>query len=187
MNFKNFLFFIVALTTLSTVFTYFLKSPSSSPVVSIQAQQQALNLGETYRPDFELPDLKGNIHKNSEWDGKVIVVNFWATWCPPCLKEIPVFVELQKRYGKNGLQFVGIAIDKADEVTDFVDTLAINYPVLISEYDGIAISQAFGNYLGALPFTAVVNREGKIVFRRAGEIDSRMAEKEILSVVLNKK
>jgi len=183
MNYKAYFFFILTLTALSGLINHLYENQKSPPASSIQAQQESLNLGETYRPDFELPDLEGKNHKNSEWDGKVVVVNFWATWCPPCIREIPVFVDLQKQYAKKGLQFVGIAIDKPDNVADFVDTVTINYPVLISEYDGIAISQAFGNYLGALPFTAVVNREGKIVFRRSGEIDEKMAKKEILPLL----
>jgi len=181
MNYKAYFFFILTLTALSGLVQHLYQQSQNAP--SIQKQQESLNLGETRRPDFELPDLQGNLHKNAEWDGKIVVVNFWATWCPPCIKEIPVFMDLQKQYGKKGLQFIGIAIDKKREVIDFMETLAINYPVLISESDGIALSQAFGNYLGALPFTAVINREGKIVFRRPGEIDLEMAEKEILPLL----
>jgi len=180
MNYKAYFFFVLTLTALSGLINHLYQESKPSP---IQVQQQSLNLGETYRPDFELPDLEGKIYKNSEWDGKVVVVNFWATWCPPCIREIPVFIELQKQYGKKGLQFVGIAIDKTESIADFVDTLEINYPILISQHEGIAISQNFGNHLGALPFTAVVNRKGTIVFRRPGQIDEEMAEKEILSLL----
>lgn len=121
------------------------------------------------RPSFSLPDLDNKVHDNSEWDGKIVVVNFWATWCPPCVEEIPIFIDLQKKYGKQGLQFVGIAMDDAESVKNFVDAVGINYPILLEQKRG-RVSQSFGNHLGALPFTAVINRQGMIIDRQMGGI-----------------
>ena len=128
------------------------------------------------RPDFALRDLSGELRRASEWDGEVLVVNFWATWCPPCRKEIPVFIELQERLGPAGLQFVGIAIDEREAVREYADTMGVNYPVLAGEVDAIEVSRAYGNAFGALPYTAVVDREGRIVFVKRGELSRAEVE-----------
>ncbi|UCE88390.1 MAG: TlpA family protein disulfide reductase [Pseudomonadota bacterium] len=122
------------------------------------------------RPDFSLPDLEGNKRAVAEWDGKVLMVNFWATWCPPCLRELPAFIQLQDDFGDQGLAIVGIAIDTPEAVRDFVDPMGINYPILLGEQQGIALSQAYGNRLGALPYTIIVDRNGNIVSRHRTEM-----------------
>lgn len=122
------------------------------------------------RPDFSLPDLEGRERHISEWDGRVLVINFWATWCPPCLKEIPEFVELQSEYGDQGLQFVGIALQNPADVVDFAREHGMNYPNLAGELPVIRITEDYGNTIGALPYTAVVDRQGTIVFARRGPV-----------------
>ena len=92
-------------------------------------------------PDFNLADVSGNQHNISEWQGKIRIINFWATWCPPCLKEIPEFIALQKQYADKGLQFIGIAIDDQEAVAEFLATNKINYPILIGGMNGIALAQ----------------------------------------------
>ncbi|MDH4381665.1 MAG: TlpA disulfide reductase family protein [Gammaproteobacteria bacterium] len=114
-------------------------------------------------------DLQGQAHALSEWRGKVLVVNFWATWCPPCLKEIPSFVELQKRYGAQGLQFVGVALDDREAVASFIASRDINYPILAGEEDVARYMQAQGNTIGALPFTLVFDRNGRLRHTQQGE------------------
>jgi len=132
------------------------------------------------RPEFQLPDTEGKIRSISEWDNKVLVVNFWATWCPPCRREIPMFIDLQDRYADKGLQFIGVAIDKPDMVSDFIDTMGINYPILVGESDAMSITKQYGNRFGALPYTVVIDRSGNIIFRKRGEID----RDQILDTVL---
>ncbi len=134
-------------------------------------------------PPFSLPDTQGVIHRFEQWKGKVIVVNFWATWCPPCLREMPLFVELQKEYGDKGLQFVGIAIDTKEKVEAFQTRMDINYPLLIASTGGTALATGYGNTLGALPYTAVIDREGRIVFTQAGEITRKKAEENIIPLL----
>lgn len=131
------------------------------------------------RPDFSLPDTEGNVHNISEWDGKVTIVNFWATWCPPCRREIPALIELQETYESRGLQIVGVAIDTMDKVTDYMDTMGINYTNLIGEEDALKITKDYGNRFGALPYSAVIDREGKIRFIQRGELTKETAEKNI--------
>jgi len=137
----------------------------------------------TRRPDFSLPDLRGQMHAISEWDGKVVIINFWATWCPPCLVEIPVFVDLQSQYAARGLQFIGIALDDIEPTQRFVDKLKINYPILVDKYKGLEIAQNFGNRMGALPFTVVLDRRGNIIYRHPGEITRETLEKVILPLL----
>jgi len=99
----------------------------------------------------------------------VLVVNFWATWCPPCLKEIPAFVELQRQHGAAGLQFVGVALDAQEEVASFVAKREINYPILFGEEDVARYMQEQGNKIGALPFTLVFDRSGTLRHAQQGE------------------
>lgn len=135
------------------------------------------------RPDFSLPDLQGQLRSVGEWDGRVLAVNFWATWCAPCREEIPEFVELQKKYGTEGLQFVGIAIDRAEEVQEFIEGYNVNYPVLLGDTEAVRVAEEFGNRVGVLPFTAIVDRQGRIVFRRAGQLHGAEAEEIILPLL----
>ena len=140
------------------------------------AANQQLNLHVT---NFSLHDLEGNTHQFKEWDGKVRVLNFWATWCPPCRKETPMFVEMQDQLGAQGLQFIGVAIDEKQKVQDFMDTYGVNYPMLIGAEDAIKVAEQYGNRFGALPWTVVINREGTIVHAQAGEFTRQKAESVI--------
>jgi len=108
-----------------------------------------------------LNDLAGQPQPLAQWRGKVMVVNFWATWCPPCLKEIPEFVGLQQRYGSKGVQFIGIAIDDKMKVAAFVAQHGVNYPILMAEEQGITLARDAGNRLGGLPFTVIIDRQGR--------------------------
>ena len=114
------------------------------------------------RPAFVLPDLQDNPQSVTQWDGKVLVINFWATWCPPCVREIPMFVELQQEYGDQGLQIVGVALDRLDEIRTFGERLGINYPVLYGVQPAMEVGMAYGNDAGTLPYTVVVDRDGHV-------------------------
>ena len=114
---------------------------------------------------FQLEDIDGKQHTYTEWNGRIIVLNFWATWCPPCREETPGFVELQNKYQDQGVQFVGIAIDDVDKVRDFMDTLGVNYPMLMGDLQIVELSREMGNRLEALPFTVIVDRHGYITKR----------------------
>jgi peroxiredoxin len=135
------------------------------------------------RSEFHLNDLEGKLRSIAEWDGKVIVLNFWATWCPPCRKEIPAFVQLQTELGAQGVQFIGVAIDEIEAVRAFSDETGINYPLLIGGADATAVSQQYGNHMTALPFTALVGRDGRIVHARAGEFTQAQMRDLLLSLL----
>jgi thiol-disulfide isomerase/thioredoxin len=129
------------------------------------------------------PDLKGEAQAIEQWRGKVVVVNFWATWCAPCREEIPMFVRLQEKYRSRGLQFVGIAIDDAGKVAPYAAELRMNFPVLISGASGIELTRSLGNRAGVLPFTVVVTRDGKIARTETGAAKEAQIEPLIASLL----
>ncbi len=131
------------------------------------------------RPEFSLTDLEGQALSITKWDGLVVLVNFWATWCPPCRKEIPAFMEILNRYRDRGFQIVGIAIDEPEAVTDFINDLGVNYPQLIGEQDAIEVSQIYGNHFGALPYSVLFDRQGIIRFIKPGELKQDMLESHL--------
>ena len=117
-----------------------------------------------------LPDVDGHEQALAQWRGKVVVVNFWATWCAPCREEMPQFVRVQARDGAKGVQFVGIAVDDAAKVRAFANEIGVNYPTLIGGYGAIELSRTLGNELSALPFTIVLDREGHVVHTQLGPL-----------------
>ena len=115
------------------------------------------------RPDFSLSSLEGGKRSLSEWNGKVILLNFWATWCPPCRKEMPDFIELREQLKDKPFEIIGVAIDRAEPVQDFVDGIGVEYPILLAELEGLAIMRKYGNRLTTLPYTVVIDRNQKII------------------------
>lgn len=144
-----------------------------------QEQTQPSETTNISKTAFSLPDLEGNTHTLSQWEGQVVMVNFWAPWCPPCRKEVPAFIELQEKYADQGFTIVGITLDTRDNAQTFADTMGINYPVLIAEEEGIEIAARYGNKVGALPYTALLDRQGNIVFTHRNELSYDEAEKAI--------
>ncbi|GMR03903.1 MAG: TlpA disulfide reductase family protein [Gammaproteobacteria bacterium] len=130
--------------------------------------------------EFILPDLEGKPHRLSEWGGKVIVLNFWATWCPPCREEIPLFIDLQRKYAGRGLQVIGIAIDKKEDVAAYRAAMGINYPLLIGADAGLEIMARYGNSYGSLPYSVIINPHGEIIARKQGAYTRPELEKLII-------
>ncbi|MBS64294.1 TlpA disulfide reductase family protein [Salinisphaera sp.] len=127
-----------------------------------------------HRADFSLTDLQGQPHAMADYDGQVVVLNFWASWCKPCREEVPMLIDAQREYGERGLQILGIAVDTADAAGEFAERYDINYPVLADATEGARIQDRYTAAdapAGVLPFTAIVDRDGKVVARIAGALD----------------
>ncbi len=103
-----------------------------------------------------------------QWRGKVLVLNFWATWCAPCREEIPGFIKFQDQYGARGVQFVGLAIDQKERVGPYARDIGINYPVLVGGLESMDFARQVGNWRGVLPFTLVIDRSGRIATAEIG-------------------
>src|SRR3990172_984757 len=118
--------------------------------------------------NFILPEVDGKKHSLEEWRGKVIVLNFWATWCPPCREEIPLLIALQKKRAADGLQVVSVAIDDKTAVMLYRQSVGINYPILMGGDDALDLVARYGNRMGSLPFTVIIDRGGAIAVRKLG-------------------
>lgn len=147
---KPFNIFVILIIVLLLGYMYYPKSPGEQEKNRVEAVLKA-----------NLPDLDGKAQAISQWQGKVLVVNFWASWCPPCRAEMPGFVDLQGKYRDRGLVFVGIALDSPDKAGAFVRSIGVNYPVLIDQNSSVLD-------LSALPYTVVFDRKGGLVATHAG-------------------
>lgn len=136
-----------------------------------------------HRPDFTLSDLDGHRHPLSEWDGKTLLVNFWATWCAPCRHEIPLLGAIRREYAGKNVEVVGIAVDVANDVREFVRHTPIEYPLLTGEQDALDAAQAFGVNQMAFPFTAFVDAHGQVLTVHLGELHEPQA-RAILDLAL---
>jgi len=153
---------------------YFLESPSRS------SDRRAAPTGRALAPDFSLPELAGQQLNLSSYRGKVVLLDFWATWCDPCRDEIPHFVELQSRYREQGLQIVGVSMDDGPEpVHDFYQRFKMNYPVVMGN---AKTGELYGGVLG-LPIAFLIARDGRIYSKHTGATDITVFEKEVVSLL----
>ncbi len=138
------------------------------------------------RPAFTLPDLDGKLHNISQWDGKLLVINFWASWCEPCLREMPAFARLQQHYEDQGVQFIGIAVDNAADVSEFLDSMEprINYPILLGDEKTFATPVAYGNLYGILPHTVIVDKTGLIAYSHFGSLTYEQGRLLLMGMLL---
>jgi thiol-disulfide isomerase/thioredoxin len=121
-------------------------------------------------PDFTLPDLNDQPRSISEWSGKSLVINFWATWCAPCRREMPLLQSLHDGRTGDTLEIVGVALDNLEDVTRFITEIGVSYPILYGEDNATTAAESFGDDFIGLPFTAFVAPEGEILALRAGEL-----------------
>ena len=170
---------VAGLTLLAGLFAYnyFIPAPRQGPAPATTITTPTV-VGKP-RPAFIMTDVEGQPQNVDQWDGKVVLINFWATWCPPCRREIPAFIRLQEAYRDKGLVIVGIALDTQQAAIDYVDPMGINYPILVGEIDGISLTQQYGNELGVLPYSVIVDRNGVIQKTFLKEVSYEDAEKLI--------
>jgi thiol-disulfide isomerase/thioredoxin len=138
-------------------------------------------------PDIEaffaavLPDMAGDDQPMAQWRGRALVINFWATWCPPCVKEMPDLNRLAQQHP--GAQFLGIAIDTASNVTDFVKKIPVSYPIFVAGLGGVSLVRALGNAAGGLPFTVLVRAQGDLGPVILGPVDPDLLSEQVVQLL----
>ncbi len=126
---------------------------------------------------FSLSDMEGQSRDFSEWDGEFRILNFWATWCAPCRREIPLLKAFQDQHGEAGFRVIGIAVDFVAPVIEYAETAAFNYPILVGEEDAMAVAETSGIDFIGLPFTMFVARDGELLGTHIGEIHKEQLER----------
>lgn len=136
-------------------------------------------------PEFTLPDITGQERRFSEWQGKHRLVNFWATWCAPCRREIPLLKAFQDAHAADGFQVLGIAVDYPEEVNAYAATAAFNYPVLVGQEDAMSVAEASGIEFIGMPFTMIVAADGEYLSAYVGELHQQQLDRivEVLTML----
>jgi thiol-disulfide isomerase/thioredoxin len=158
------------------------KPADSQAVVAEPAASESNALPDSL-PDFTLMDRDGLMKSIRSWPGKSMIVNFWATWCGPCRREIPFLKELQHERGKDGFQLVGVAVDVREDVLKYADKIGIDYPLLMGEQDAFDAVSKFGLESTGFPFTVFTDKNARIVVTHLGELKPPQA-KVILDAVV---
>jgi thiol-disulfide isomerase/thioredoxin len=137
------------------------------PVVEVEAPAAP----EIVRyPSFTMNDMDGNPRDFSEWDGRHRLLNFWATWCAPCRREIPLLKEFQAEQGDDGILIMGVAVDYPEEVAVFAEAAEFNYPILVGQEEAMTVAESSGIQFIAMPFTMIVSRNGELLGAYLGEL-----------------
>ena len=152
---------IVAVAILGALLGLYAGSYVGQPRVT----SPALKPGERLT-DLQLPDIDGRTHRLSDWNGKLVLVNFWATWCGPCREEMPLLNRTRRELAGKDLEVVGVAVDDADAVATFLKESPVKYPILITSDNDLL--RKFGDGSGVLPYSVLIGREGKLLAQRAG-------------------
>jgi thiol-disulfide isomerase/thioredoxin len=155
--------------------------PAAAPPGDAAGDASSAAMAENL-PDVSMPDREGQVRSITSWTGKSMIVNFWATWCAPCRREIPLLNEIQKQQAAKGFQVLGVAVDARDEVLEYAEANTIGYPVLIGEESGIEAASKLGQGSLGLPFTAFTDQQHRIVVTHSGELTKPQAD-ALLEVV----
>ena len=139
----------------------------------------AAELLDQLRPDFSLGSTSGAILTAADFDGQVLLLNFWATWCAPCREEMPMLSDLHERLLPRGFQVVGIALDDVQQARDFLEEMNIHYPVMVGGADVMAVGVEYGNRAGLLPYSVLIDRQGIIRWTSLGELETADLEARI--------
>ncbi len=130
-----------------------------------------------------LAGVDGATQSLEQWRGKVLVVNFWATWCAPCREEIPEFIKFQANHAAKGVQFVGIAVDTPERVAIYAKEMGINYPLLVGGIESMELAREVGDRAGVLPYSLIIDRSGRVIATVVGILKPEKLEKTLLPLL----
>ena len=170
---------LIAVLTLAAGVAGFLAGHQANHKTVLTARSQAVDIVGQILPEFEAADLNDNLRSIREWEGQVLLINFWATWCAPCRREMPDLMALHDELAGQAT-VIGIALDFPEEVRGYVEELGIDYPILIADdLAGTRIVRKLGNSNGLLPYSVFVDREGVIRSLKLGELTREQARKRL--------
>jgi thiol-disulfide isomerase/thioredoxin len=172
------LYAAVAIVAIFGGYTVHRATVGSTPAASAPApaaHDPPKELVETV-PEFSLHDRAGELKSIRAWQGKSLVINFWATWCGPCRREIPLLKQLEAERSKAGFQIIGVAVDRREDVLQFADEMKMDYPILIGEQDALSAAESFGIQVLGFPFTVFSDAKGRVVTVHLGELTSPQAK-----------
>lgn len=164
-------YLLVMLSLGFAIFHYFLNPANLTPQSS---DNQQLSTSALFAA--KLPDENGVSQALSQYKGKIIVLNFWATWCPPCREEMPELSQLHDEYKDKNVVVLGIAIDEIGLVKEFAQTTPVSYPLFAAENEGMALGSDLGNNKGVLPYTLIIGSDGRVVKTYFGRISKSLLE-----------
>jgi thiol-disulfide isomerase/thioredoxin len=163
----------LAFAVLATIGGYY-----ASPLINgTTAQAAMVSSANSHAVDSlwsaSLQNAVGTSQKIAAFKGKPVVINFWASWCGPCVKEMPALSSMNRDYAKKGITFIGVGVDSEKNVNAFLQKVPVDYPVYIAGFGGADLARNFGNNAGALPFTVVIDAKGAIRLTKLGEVDQK--------------
>lgn len=173
---------IVVVLLIAFAVRYYISSPSFvQPGVQPGAETGSPGTQTLFAAKFF--DISGKPQAISQWKGKIIVVNFWATWCPPCREEMPELSRLQEQYQDRGLVVLGISTDELDKIREFVKENPVSYPLLSGEIDAMNVGLSLGNDKGVLPYTVIIKPDGNIAKTYFGRVNQALLKETLLSLM----
>lgn len=176
---------ITLLLSVAAMFTYLgYRMLSSAPTVGQQPNSPVRSELTANLPEFALTNLAGESQSIKSWPGHALIINFWATWCTPCIREIPLLKEFQETNNDKPIQVVGIAVDRFEPVKHFARDMAFNYPVLIGQSEAMDAANAFGVDFYGLPFSVFTDTNGNVLGVHTGELKSGDLD-EVLNLLSN--
>lgn len=164
---RNLAWIIIPIVVLGVGIWYSASGSSSAPL-----DNSIVSTKKVQAPKFTLTDLEGKSLSLADYRGKVVILDFWASWCPPCKREIPDFITLQKEYESRGLQIIGVGLDEQENIASFARENGINYPVVIGNDE---IVKLYGGISG-IPTTFIIDKEGNVTDRFEGFTEKRVFE-----------
>jgi thiol-disulfide isomerase/thioredoxin len=181
-NRRNFLILAIILLLLYGGLHYLIRHKQPTPLIE---GENTLSTAQLFAQ--VLPDQDGKLQALQQWQGKLLIVNFWATWCGPCRDEMPDLQEIYTRYQTQDVMVVGIAADDVAKIREFTKTLPVSYPLVSAEPDTMELSALLGNTRGVLPYTVIIDNHGKIVTSFTGRLNRALIESALLPLLSSAK